>query len=197
LLIQAYDRLLRSGQIDALAKLVIVGIGGPETRNINRLIGASGLGQRIHLLEGLSEQELQWCYQNCEVLVAPSIVEGFGLPIAEGLLAGCRIVCSDIPAHREVGGAYCRFVKLEQDAVEAVAAAIAAAVSEPKNPPIPLPQLSGPVLTKQYVALYRRIIATEIPARRNNELAPVEILATERSSVSVADRHPELQFRGK
>jgi glycosyltransferase involved in cell wall biosynthesis len=197
LLIQAYDRLLRSGQIDALAKLVIVGIGGPETRNINRLIGASGLGQRIHLLEGLSEQELQWCYQNCEVLVAPSIVEGFGLPIAEGLLAGCRIVCSDIPAHREVGGAYCRFVKLEQDAVEAVAAAIAAAVSEPKNPPIPLPQLSGPVLAKQYVALYRRIIATEIPARRNNELAPVEILATERSSVSVADRHPELQFRGK
>jgi hypothetical protein len=88
-------------------------------------------------------------------------------------------------------------VKLEQDAVEALSAAIAAAVNEPKNPPISLPQLSGPVLAKQYVALYRRIIATEIPARRNNELAPVEILATERSSVSVADRHPELQFRGK
>lgn len=197
MLIQAFDRLLRSGQIDALAKLVIVGICGPETRNINRLVSTSGLGQRIHLLEGLSEQELQWCYRNCEVLVAPSKVEGFGLPIAEGLLAGCRIVCSDISAHREVGGTYCRFVQLERNPVEAVAAAIAAAIREPKNPPIPLPQLSGPVLAKQYVALYRRIIATETTPRRNKVLTPVEIMATERSSVSVADRHPELQFRGK
>jgi glycosyltransferase involved in cell wall biosynthesis len=170
LLIHAFDRLLRSGQLDPLSRLVIVGIRGPETSRINRLVCTSGLSERIHLLEGLSEQELQWCYRNCEVLVAPSIVEGFGLPIAEGLLAGCRIVCSDIPAHREVGGAYCRFVRLQQGAVEALAEAIAAAHREPKAAPIRLPQLSSLVLAKQYVALYRRAITTATPARRKKTL---------------------------
>jgi glycosyltransferase involved in cell wall biosynthesis len=197
LLIRAFDRLLRSGQIEPLSKLVIVGIRGPETSKINRLVSTSGLSERIHLLQGLSEQDLQWCYRNCDVLVAPSIVEGFGLPIAEGLLAGCRIVCSDIPAHREIGGAYCRFVPLERNAVVALAEAIATALREPKAPPIPLPQLSAPVLARQYVALYRRVIATATPAQRSKAFTPIEIAATERSPVSAADRHPALQYRGK
>ena len=197
LLIRAFDRLLHLGQIDPLSKLVVVGICGPETKKINRLVSTSGLSRRIHLLEGLSEQELQWCYRNCEVLVASSIVEGFGLPIAEGLMAGCRIVCSDIPAHREVGGAYCRFVQLRQNAVEALAAAIAVATHEPRTPAISLPQLSAPVLAKEYVALFRRIIVTASPAQRSKSPAPIGIVATERSSVNVADAHPELQYRGK
>ena len=121
LLIRAFDSLLRSGRIELRAKLVIVGIQGPETSKIERLLSSSGLSPRVHLLEGISEQELQWCYRNCDALVSPSITEGFGLPVAEGLLAGCRIVCSDIPAHREVGDARCHFFALQQNAEEPLA----------------------------------------------------------------------------
>src|SRR6185437_6094415 len=98
LLIRTFNRLLRSGRIGSNMRLVVVGITTQDTRSIYKLVSVLRLGENIRFLEGLSEAELQWCYTRCEVLVAPSLTEGFGLPIAEGLFAGCRIVCSDIPA---------------------------------------------------------------------------------------------------
>ena len=136
LLIRAFDRLLRSGQIGSEMKLVIIGIAGPETRKIHQLISSRVLGQSIHLLEGKSEAELQWCYARCEALVAPSITEGFGLPVAEALLAGCRVICSDIPAHREVGDGRCRFVVLQKEPEVTLATAIIEALREPQKPPM-------------------------------------------------------------
>ncbi len=34
----------------------------------------------------------------------PSLWEGFGLPVGEALAAGTRVVCSDLPALREIAG---------------------------------------------------------------------------------------------
>jgi glycosyltransferase involved in cell wall biosynthesis len=164
LLISVFDQLLRSGAIDAKARLVVIGIRGPESERIRRSIRDHGLGPAVHLLEGLSEAALQWCYRHCAVLVAPSITEGFGLPVAEGLLAGCRIVCSDIAAHREIGDGFCHFVNLGVDADMALMQGILSALQEPKPAPVHLPQLSGPVLAKQYIALYRRLLASSSEA---------------------------------
>lgn len=183
LLIQAFDRLLCSGQIESNAKLIVIGIPGPETKTIHRLVSARGLARRVHFLEGLSEPELQWCYRNCEALIAPSITEGFGLPVAEGLLAGCRIVCSDIPAHREVGEGHCRFVTLREDAARTLAAAIATALSEPKKPPVPLPWLSAPVLAKQFTALYRRLIASAPAVQRARASGSIKVATSGRQSL--------------
>ncbi len=197
LLINTFGSLLRSGRIASNSKLVVVGIGGPESSRINRLLADSGLSQCVHLLEGLSEPELQWCYLNSEVLVAPSITEGFGLPVAEGLLAGCRIVCSDIPAHREIGVANCRFVDLQGNAEEALADAIAVTLREPKSPPVPLPQLSAPILAKQYVALYRRLIASASRVDTRRAAASVSIAAEAEVSLNATGHHSVLQYRGK
>ena len=121
-LIRAFDRLRRFGWIKAGWKLQVVGIRGPETSRLHRLVRAHGLDGSVRFLEGLSEPDMQWCYRNCEVLVAPSLTEGFGLPVAEGLLAGCRVVCSDIPAHREIAEGQCRFVDLRDKPAETLAA---------------------------------------------------------------------------
>jgi glycosyltransferase involved in cell wall biosynthesis len=115
ILIRSYRRLLKSGRIPAVMRLLIVGISGPETNRIRRLISDSALGEHVQLREGFSEPELQWCYRQCEALVSPSLTEGFGLPVAEALLAGCRVVCSEIPAHWEIGAGRCRFVNLQQN----------------------------------------------------------------------------------
>ena len=74
----------------------------------------SGLERKCMLISGISDAELQWCYRNCELLLAPSSIEGFGLPVAEALLAGCPVVCSDIPAFREIGGDHCRYVRVRR-----------------------------------------------------------------------------------
>jgi len=157
LLIDTFYLLAESGAIDASTQLVIVGMRGPETARIQRRIVRHGLGDRVHCVEGLSDAELNWCYAHCEV--APSVVEGFGLPVAEALLAGCKVVCSDIPAHREVGGTNCHFVTLCARAARAFADAIADALREPRRTPVALPQLAAANLGRQYVDVYQRLLA--------------------------------------
>jgi len=178
-LIRAFDRLLRSDEIDPRLKLVVIGMGGPESEAIRHIVIASGLAGSVHFLEGIAEAELQWCYRHCEALVAPSLTEGFGLPVAEGLLAGCRIVCSDIPAHREIGEGHCLFVSLREYAVGALAAAIADALNEPRREPISLPQLSAPVLADQYLALYCRVATSPECTRNTQPTGSIHVAASE------------------
>jgi glycosyltransferase involved in cell wall biosynthesis len=160
LLLGSFARLLRGRQIDSGSVLVVVGMTGPDTERIVKLIARLGLSRRVHLLEGLSDAELQWCYAHCEALVAPSLTEGFGLPVVEAVMAGARVVCSDIPPLREVGGASCRYVELGAGAEARLAGAIAAALSEPKSEPLIDRQFSGAVLAEQYIDLYGGLVAS-------------------------------------
>jgi glycosyltransferase involved in cell wall biosynthesis len=183
LLIRTFDRLLRSGRVSSNLRLVILGITAQDTRNIHRLVATLGLGGSICFLEGLSEPELQWCYTRCEALVAPSLTEGFGLPVAEGLLAGCRIVCSDIPAHREVGDGKCRFVALGRDAETTLATAIVEVLKDPKGQPAVLPQFSAPILAKQYINLYRRLLTSAVPMGNRRTSPSINVATSERQSL--------------
>jgi glycosyltransferase involved in cell wall biosynthesis len=178
LLIRAFHRLHRRSEINSSMKLVVVGIAGPETRRIHQLVSQLGLGRSVLLLRGLSEPQLQWCYARCEALVVPSKTEGFGLPVAEGLLVGCRIVCSDISAFREVGGEHCRFVALGSGEEEALAQAIREILHGPLRQPVSLPHLSAEVLASQYLGLYRTLVpcgtSLENPERPAPMLAVVQ-----------------------
>jgi glycosyltransferase involved in cell wall biosynthesis len=172
LLIRTFHRLLRASELDSRMKLVVVGIDGPETQHIQQLVSELDLSRSVVLLRGLSDPELQWCYGQCEALVAPSKTEGFGLPVAEGLLAGCRIICSDIPAFREVGGPHCHYVTLGKGEEVALAAAIRATLQEPQRKPLSLPHLSAEILANHYLSLYRTLIPPETPLTIADRAAP-------------------------
>jgi len=159
-LIGVFQRLLQSKSFAPATRLIIVGISGPETRSILRLIRRSGLDNFIFLRQGLSESDLQWCYRNCEAVVTPSTIEGFGLPVVEALMAGCRVVCSDIPAFREFGGNTCRYVSLDADAEAAFAEAILNVLHEPRPLPISMPELAAPIIAAQYVRLYCELLTS-------------------------------------
>jgi glycosyltransferase involved in cell wall biosynthesis len=163
LAIRIFERALQRRLLPADSRLIVVGIAGPETQRIQEEISAQKLSGRVLLLSGLSDAELQWCYQNCIVLLAPSSMEGFGLPVAEGTLAGCRIVCSDIPAFREVGGEHCWFVPWGGNLIEAYSDAISGALAQLKPSGAALPHLSAAHVGRQYMAFYQDVICSRIP----------------------------------
>ena len=49
-----------------------------------------------------AEVEVLWSLAACAVF--PTLAEGFGLPVLEGMARGVPIACSDIPVLHEVGG---------------------------------------------------------------------------------------------
>lgn len=190
--IRAFHRLLRSSHIAPTTKLVIVGIRGPETPRLRRLVAHLRLTALVCFLHGISDAELQWCYRHCEALLAPSITEGFGLPVAEGIVAGCRIVASDIPAHREIGDGGCILVCLRSNPEQTLAAAMLAVLRQPKPQPAALPQFSATLLARQYVSLYHRLIDASEPCR---ESRPRSVRV--REPIPVTCMHPSSPPCGK
>jgi glycosyltransferase involved in cell wall biosynthesis len=171
LLIRVFGSLLSRGEIHESTNLLIVGITGPETASIREMVAQRSLSNRVFFRDGLSDPELQWCYERCDALLVPSTTEGFGLPVAEGLLAGCRVVCSNIPALREVGGEHCYYFELGQDEQQSFGGAITTSLKQPKPPAINLPHLSAEALASEYVALYRQVIEkrfAQIASESNN-----------------------------
>ena len=65
---------------------------------------AAGVAEDVRLLGALSTQELDSLYALAGCLVLPTLHEGFGLPVFEAMARSVPVVCSDIPALREVAG---------------------------------------------------------------------------------------------
>jgi glycosyltransferase involved in cell wall biosynthesis len=183
LVLRSFHRLLQRRTIDATVRLLVVGIRGPETPRIQQLIEQLGLRGLVVLAEGLSEEELLWCYKQCLALVMPSLTEGFGLPAVEALLAGCKVICSDIPALREVGGKHCQFVSLAGDPVAQLADEIEATLRRPMAAPISLPQFATTQIAQEYSVFYRDVMTQAGRIVASQVLTPI-------SNSTVSERSP-------
>ena len=96
---------------EATPRLVIVGHRGWENENVIDVLDRSrGLAPFLVEASGLSDAGLASLVRGAAAVVAPSSVEGFGLPVAEALSLGVPVIASDIPAHREVGGRWTTFI---------------------------------------------------------------------------------------
>jgi glycosyltransferase involved in cell wall biosynthesis len=159
LAIKVFEELLQREKIEKSTTLLVVGNYGPETATIKELIKKKSLGKNVRLKIGLNDGELRWLYENCELLIAPSWTEGFGLPVMEGLLCGSRVVCSDISAFREVGGQACHYFDLHADsAASAMLAAICKALAEPVRKPEGLERFTLDNVAKEYSLLYAQLV---------------------------------------
>lgn len=72
--------------------LVLTGFGQDAGSPITALAEAHGLRDQIHPLGYLAVEELAWLYRRAEMLVFPSLFEGFGIPLVEAMAAGCPVV---------------------------------------------------------------------------------------------------------
>jgi len=159
LAIKVFEELLQLGKIDGKMALFVVGNHGPETERIRAVIKEKALEESVQLKVGVSDRELRWLYENCELLMAPSWMEGFGLPVVEGLLCGSRVVCSDISAFREVGGLACHYFDLHaESAVSAMLAAVCKALMEPVRRAEGLERFTLENVARENAALYAQLV---------------------------------------
>jgi glycosyltransferase involved in cell wall biosynthesis len=92
----------------------------------------------VTLTGWLSEEALGDCYRRASVYVQPSLHEGFGLSVAEAMLAGCVPVVSRVGSLPEVTGNSGIFVETPTPA--AIAKAIAEALTYPEEARAPIRQ---------------------------------------------------------
>ena len=88
----------------AAPRLILIGRRGWEIEQVVNLV------ERCDALRGLvvergdvSDSQALDTLRGARALILPSFAEGYGLPVAEALAHGVPVLCSDIPAFREVG----------------------------------------------------------------------------------------------
>lgn len=108
-LVAGFRQAVEEGGIEH--DLVLVGPTGWLTAGLIDDDDRSRLGHRLRLVGHVTDGELAVLYSAADLFALPSLHEGFGLPSLEAMAHGTPVVCSDIPALREVTGGAARLVE--------------------------------------------------------------------------------------
>jgi glycosyltransferase involved in cell wall biosynthesis len=122
-----YDALVALAASPGAADLVFVVAGRAGWGEVVERLRSAANG-RLVWLDGADDAELAWLYRNAAAFLTLSHAEGFNMPLVEAAIAGCPIVCSDLPIHREVAPADAVLVPAGA-APEAIAHALREAVA--------------------------------------------------------------------
>ena len=101
-LLSAYQQLLHHYHPEV--DLVLAGAFGWLTDEVHGLMNRLGLTDRVRFLGRVSDEELAWLYNTAQMLVWPSLYEGFGLPPLEAMACGAPVVVSNTSSLPEVVG---------------------------------------------------------------------------------------------
>ena len=85
-------------------KLVLTGAPGRSDADVAAEIERQGMGEAVLRLGRVPRELLDALIARAIAVVYPSEYEGFGLPLAEAMAAGCPVIASDLPVIREVVG---------------------------------------------------------------------------------------------
>ncbi|MET0235530.1 MAG: glycosyltransferase family 1 protein [Kibdelosporangium sp.] len=121
--------------------------------------GHTAVSDRVRPVGYLSDVDLRTVVAGASTLVLPSRDEGFGLPVLEAMACDVPVVCSDVPALREVAGGHATLVPFGD--VEAMRTALSAALEEP-----PTPETSTARRTHAASYTWRRCAETTVAAYR-------------------------------
>jgi len=101
-LLEAYAELKRGNRIEH--RLVIAGGLGWRYEAIFSRVSELSLDESVSFLDYVPEEHLPALYSLADVLVFPSLYEGFGLPPLEAMACGTPVVTSDSSSLPEVVG---------------------------------------------------------------------------------------------
>jgi glycosyltransferase involved in cell wall biosynthesis len=86
---------------------------------------------RIHHLDSVDRRELPVIYGRAEALLFPSWIEGFGLPLVEGMACGTPVITSGTSAMPEVAGPAAIYI--DPASPHGIASATAALLRDPEH----------------------------------------------------------------
>jgi glycosyltransferase involved in cell wall biosynthesis len=98
--LRAYRHLVDRGRPEMLVAIVERASG--HRAGVMAELDGLGLSERVRLLHSLDEADLRAIYTHAEILLFPSLAEGFGFPAAQAAAVGLPVVASDLPVLREV-----------------------------------------------------------------------------------------------
>lgn len=84
--------------------LVIIGGEGWKNKKFLKMVRTHPLKDHIHMPGYLPRNQLLSYYENAICLMFPSLYEGFGLPILEGMSCGTPVITSNVSSMQEVAG---------------------------------------------------------------------------------------------
>jgi len=100
-IIQALARLRQAGYaID----FVIAGGKGWLEDEMYQTIAATGMRDYVHLIGYVDDEDLPALYSHAACVGYPSLYEGFGFPVLEGMACGTPVVTSTVSSLPEVAG---------------------------------------------------------------------------------------------
>ncbi|HWE04193.1 MAG TPA: glycosyltransferase family 1 protein [Tepidisphaeraceae bacterium] len=89
---------------DARPHMVFVGQKMPGGYPLADEIKSRRLEETCRFFSDLSVGDMRYLYRNATAVAMPTMFEGFGMPAVEAMACGCALICSEIPALREVAG---------------------------------------------------------------------------------------------
>ena len=93
-------------------QLVLVGrSSGTYIQSIKSFIQQENLEEKIVWLNSVSTHDLPLLFYGAQALVYPSVIEGYGLPIAEALLCKLPVLTTQDSSMEEIGGNKINYVK--------------------------------------------------------------------------------------
>ena len=85
-------------------KLVVIGNGKSYKKKCIKYIENNNLVNRVFFLSKIPLEDMAAIYQNAEMLIYPSVFEGFGIPILEALYSKIPVITSKGSCFYESGG---------------------------------------------------------------------------------------------
>ncbi len=84
--------------------LALAGFSGGQLDAVRHEIERHGIADRVRILGYLDRGEIPAAYAAAGALVFPSLFEGFGIPVAEAMAAGCPVIASNATSIPEFAG---------------------------------------------------------------------------------------------
>lgn len=144
--------------------MVLVGRATPYLREVQRAACSVGVAERLHVLQGVPNEDLPALYRLASLFVYPSRYEGFGLPIIEAIRSGLPVVAATGSCLEEAGGSSMLYV--QPDDVAAMANAMQHMLGEDVTERVAAAQrhvqrFEQTDVAQQVLATYRQALSQE------------------------------------